>query len=89
MRASGWYQILFWAAAALPLLLIHPAQAADGGHPLPLALDQAVHEALQNNPEITAARRQFDTAGHQVVEARSALLPQVFVSESYTRTDSP
>jgi TolC family type I secretion outer membrane protein len=44
---------------------------------------------MQNNPELSAARHQLEAAGSQVDQARSGLLPQIAVSETYSRTNSP
>ena len=52
-------------------------------------LQEAVAVALQNNPEIDMARRQFEAADAGVLQARSGLLPQVNVAETYNTTNSP
>lgn len=54
-----------------------------------LTLRQAVDTALAHNPEVHAAAQELEAARAQVTQARSGLLPQLSVSESFTRTDSP
>jgi TolC family type I secretion outer membrane protein len=54
-----------------------------------LSLGDAIDAALSCNPQIIAARHQVDAAASHVDGARSGLLPQLAVSESYTRTNSP
>jgi len=57
--------------------------------PPTLSLAEAVATALQHNPQVKAARFQVDAASAQVTQARSGLLPQLDVSESFSRTNSP
>lgn len=54
-----------------------------------LSLGDAIDAALARNPQIVAARHRADAADSQVYGARSGLLPQLAISESYTRTNSP
>ncbi|MBW2071353.1 MAG: TolC family protein [Deltaproteobacteria bacterium] len=54
-----------------------------------LTLQEAIQMALRYNPKITAAQSLLDASGARVKEARSGLLPQLEVSENFTRTDSP
>ena len=56
---------------------------------LPLTLSEAITAALQDNPEIQAARNEIESAASQITQARSGLLPQVYVSETYAYTNSP
>jgi outer membrane protein len=56
---------------------------------LPLTLSEAITAALQDNPEIQAARNELESAASQITQARSGLLPQVYVSETYAYTNSP
>lgn len=55
----------------------------------PLSMTQAIEAALRNNPEIQAARHQLQAAEAQVEQSRAPLLPQLDVSESFNRTNSP
>ena len=64
-----------------------PAWAAQD--PEPLTLAEAVEAALRDNPEVAAVRHQRAAVESQAIQARSGLLPQLEVSEGYSRTDSP
>jgi outer membrane protein len=89
MKPSGWYRIVCLIGILgifFPAPWIWPVQGAPAE---PLTLSDAINEALANNPEITAARHQLRAADSQVIQARSGLLPQVNVSENYSRTTSP
>lgn len=54
-----------------------------------LSLSQAIEAALRNNPEIAAARHEVEAVASQTIQARAGLLPQIYVSETYNRTNSP
>ncbi len=89
MKPSGWSRIVCLIGILgifFPAPWIRPVQGAPVE---PLTLSDAINEALANNPEITAARHQLRAADSQVIQARSGLLPQVNVSENYSRTTSP
>lgn len=86
-RASIWkrhWLILWWIA-----FIMVPLSAWGEESPNLLTLGDAINAALARNPQIIAARHQADAAASQVDGARSGLLPQLAVSESYTRTNSP
>lgn len=55
----------------------------------PLSLADAIDTALRFNPYIHAARHQVEAAVAQTTQARSGLLPQVDLSETYSKTNSP
>ncbi len=55
----------------------------------PLSLAEAIDTALRFNPHIHAARHQVEAAVAQTTQARSGLLPQVDLSETYSKTSSP
>lgn len=57
--------------------------------PQPLTLEEAIAAALKHNPQVVAARHEVVAAGFQVTTARSGLLPQLYFSESFNRTNSP
>lgn len=69
----------FWFAPA--------AVSAEGTEALTLA--EAITAALKHNPEIEVARHQLEAADSGVSQARSGLLPQVNVAETYNHTNSP
>ena len=63
------------------------AAAADAGQPL--SLHEAITLAVKNNPQAAAARLDEAAAAFKVTTARSGLLPQVYLSETYNHTNSP
>lgn len=86
-RTSIWKRrwiILWWTT-----IIMTPLTAWGEQSPNLLTLGDAINTALVRNPQIIAARHQADAAASQVDGARSGLLPQLAVSESYTRTNSP
>ena len=54
-----------------------------------LTLDQAIEQALANNPGLKAADAQVEAAQAGVLKSRSAFLPKLNLSETWSRTDSP
>jgi TolC family type I secretion outer membrane protein len=54
-----------------------------------LTMTDAIAAALKHSPQIIAARHQVDAAASQVDGARSGLLPQFYLTETYTHTNSP
>ncbi len=92
MNVSPWKQAFLKRAAAMGLCLslVMPAGAfAASTAPQALSLTAAIGIALQHNPEAQAARYQLESATSQVTAARSGLMPQVNVSETFNRTNSP
>ncbi len=79
---------LFLWAIILGCILSSPPLLRAEGRP-PLSLPEAIDLALRFNPNIHAARHQVDAAVAQTTQARSGLMPQVDVSETYSRTNSP
>jgi len=67
-------------AAALP-------PAASGGQRLELTLDEAIEIALESNRTIAIAEAAEDAARARLGQARSALLPRIAGSASYTKLD--
>jgi outer membrane protein len=70
--------ILGWAAAA------YSESATE-----PLTLPEAIAAAIHGNPQIEMANKQLKAADSGVTQARSGLLPQVNVAETYNTTNSP
>jgi outer membrane protein TolC len=62
-----------------------PALTAAG----PLTLDEAIHHALSQNPELRAADRQSQAADARADAARGAFLPQIGVRYQVRRSDNP
>jgi TolC family type I secretion outer membrane protein len=79
----------YWTLLWLTTVLMSPFTAWADQSTNRLTLGDAIEAALARNPKIIAARHQADAAASQVDGARSGLLPQLAVSESYTRTNSP
>jgi outer membrane protein len=55
----------------------------------PLTLTAAIEAALAHNPGLEAASSGVEAALQQIPQARSGLLPQVYFSETFNRTDNP
>jgi TolC family type I secretion outer membrane protein len=70
-------------------IIMAPFVAWGQDSPHLLTLGDAIDAALARNPHIIAARHQADAAASQVKGARSGLLPQLAISETYRRTTSP
>lgn len=51
-------------------------------------VDAAVNTALRQNPDVQSARHRIEAASAMVKQADSAWLPQVFVTGSYTQSNS-
>lgn len=54
-----------------------------------ITLSDAVSAALKHNPQVVAARHEVDAAASQVTTARSGLMPQLNISETFNHTNSP
>jgi TolC family type I secretion outer membrane protein len=54
-----------------------------------LTLTEAITAAAKQNPQVVAARFAVDAAASQVTAARSGLLPQIHLSETFNHTNSP
>ncbi len=54
-----------------------------------LTFTDAIASALKYNPQVLAARRNAEAAVSQVTTARSPMLPQVYLAETFNRTNSP
>jgi outer membrane protein len=88
-RRSIWSNMLSYGliGMALGLGLATVTWAAEGTEVL--TISEAIADALQHNPEIAVARHQLDASDSGVVQARSGLLPQISVAETYNYTNSP
>jgi outer membrane protein TolC len=54
-----------------------------------LTLDQAIDQALRNNPGLHAADAQIEVSDAGVLRSVSGFLPRMTASETWSRTDSP
>jgi outer membrane protein len=76
------------------LLFVFPfsAGAADDQNepvPEPLSLTEAIHIAVEQNPEIKAARFQVDAVKSNAIKAQSGFYPQLNFAQSFNRTTNP
>ena len=69
------------------LLILHLLEM--GAHGGSLTLSEAIATALEHNPQVKAARDESKAISYRAIQARSGLLPQIDVSETYNRTTSP
>jgi len=79
---------LLWAFICL-LSLATPLTSIAESLSQPLTLEEAIAAALKHNPRVVAARHELAAAGFQVTTARSGLMPQLYLSEKFNRTNSP
>jgi len=54
-----------------------------------ISLKEAIQTAAEENPEVKAARFQVEASGFDLTGAKSALLPRVDLSETFSRTNNP
>jgi len=54
-----------------------------------VSLSSAIHSALSSNPMMMAAKSRTKASGERIAQARSGMLPQVYITESYQRTNNP
>lgn len=77
--------LLFYGAF---VFIVSPAIATEV-LPQPLTLSEAIAAAVKDNPQVVSARYEAESAAFKVVTARSGLLPQVHLSETFNNTNSP
>lgn len=74
------------------VLLLHSvfifASEAEEGKSF-LSLSDAVKKALENNPKTKAASFQAEASKSRITQARSGLLPQIYLNETFNRTTNP
>ena len=75
------WTLIFVMTFAMPLSVRAEAQS--------LTLEEAISAALKHNPQVVASRHEVEAANFQVTNARSDLLPQLYLSESFNHTNSP
>lgn len=79
------HALLLSAALSLSLPTL-PASAS--ASPTPLSLDQAISQALAQNPQILTARKEISRTLGLIVEARAQALPNASVGASYQEQDN-
>ncbi len=65
------------------------ALAQSPGQNQSLTLSDAIRTALAQNPEVLSARSQLESSDHLAAAARSGLMPQINLSESFQNTNTP
>jgi outer membrane protein len=84
-HGAGWrFQGALLVAASL---LAPAAGGAAGSEPLALTLDEAIEIGLAQNKQLAIADARVDAAGARLGQARSAFLPAIGASASYTKLD--
>ncbi len=80
MRRGGLVVLAVWLA-------LGSSPSASGSEPLPLTLDEAIAVALERGHELGMAEAAEDAARARFGQSRSAFLPAVSASASYTKLD--
>jgi outer membrane protein len=86
------YKIFLWILATtffISLTLTVKTGAQNTNSPESLTLSQAIKIAVEQNPEIKAARFQVEMIKSEVTQARSGFFPQVYFTETFNRTTNP
>ena len=89
MKSLGSRFIAFVGGLALVSLALITMTAHAEEMQAPLTLSEAIATALRQNPQLEAARFEVAATSAQTIQARSGLLPQLDISETYSNTDSP
>ncbi|MGD9244172.1 MAG: TolC family protein, partial [Desulfobacterales bacterium] len=85
-------KISLWILAAISFTFFISAKASIAlGISLPesLTLSEAIKRAVDQNPEIKAARFQVEMIKSEVTQARSGFFPQIYFTETFNRTTNP
>ena len=85
-------KLCFWFIAAVFFSFpVFSTFAADQNAPLPepLSMTEAIQIAVEQNPEIKAARFQMDAVKSNSIKAQSGFYPQLNFSQSFNRTTNP
>ena len=83
-------KICRWIAAFVFFFLqaVQVNAASDIGLPR-LSIPDAVRTAVENNPEISAAKSRIESSQARITQARSGLVPQINFREVYSHTTNP
>ena len=85
-------KLFFLLISSLSLSLPVFVTAADDQNtplPEPLSMTEAIHIAVEQNPEIKAARFQMDAVKSNAAKAQSGFYPQLNFAQSFNRTTNP
>jgi TolC family type I secretion outer membrane protein len=86
------YKIFFWILATtffISLTLTVKTDAQNTDSPESVTLSEAIQIAMEQNPEIKAARFQVEMIESEVTQARSGFFPQIYFTETFNRTTNP
>ena len=81
--------LLFFAVSFFPPLLSSAAADQNTSLPEPLSMAEAIQIAVEQNPEIKAARFQMDAVKSNSLKSQSGFYPQLNFSQSFNRTTNP
>lgn len=81
--------LLFFAVSLFPSLVSDATADQNTPLPEPLSMTEAIQIAVEQNPEIKAARFQMDAVKSNSVKAQSGFYPQLNFSQSFNRTTNP
>jgi TolC family type I secretion outer membrane protein len=86
------HKISLWILAAISFTFFISAKASIAQSislPESLTLSEAIKKAVEQNPEIKAARFQVEMIKSEVTQARSGFFPQLYFTETFNRTTNP
>ena len=85
-------KLCFWLIASISLSFPAFSTFADDQNtalPEPISMTEAIHIAVEQNPEIKAAQFQMDAVKSNSVKALSGFYPQLNFAQSFNRTTNP
>jgi TolC family type I secretion outer membrane protein len=88
IHIKQWVWLLAATSLFLPFIM-STATAQNTPIPVTLTLTQAFQIAVAQNPEVKAAHFQVASVESEVVQARAGFFPQVYFSETFSRTTNP
>lgn len=83
------YVLLFFAISFFFPLFSGAADGQNEPLPEPLSMAEAIHIAVEQNPEIKAAQFQVDAVKSNSVKSQSGFYPQLYFTQSFNRTTNP
>jgi outer membrane protein TolC len=81
--------LLFFAVSYFFPLFAGATDDQNSPLPEPLSMTEAIHIAVEQNPEIKAAQFQVDAVKSNSVKAQSGFYPQLYFAQSFKRTTNP
>ena len=91
MKTIRMHLYFFLVAAVFSsfLLFADPADGQNEPLPEPLSMTEAIHIAVEQNPEIKAAQFQMEAEKSNSLKAKSGFYPQLNFAQSFNRTTNP